>query len=300
LANLYRDHGLDAPVLHSGLGTRTREALVERVRSGGCRAIAVVNMLGEGFDLPSMRIVAYHDKHKSVPATVQLIGRLVRVDERYPQPSVVVAARDVDVYPELQGAARRLYAEDADWSEVLPGLIDDELTDVRADRAYARTFAAAPPMLSVESLHPVCRAIVYEIEAEAEFEPGFIHGTVPESLQEGNRLRGQTVLYSAVNPTGTTLVLVTTAVDRPRWHPTDPGLDGPIFDLHLVTWMAARQIDQPDLLLVNSADQAVINELVAILGATPHLRPADPRRLQDAFDALDRISVSSVGVRNTH
>ena len=34
-------------------------------------------MLGEGFDLPSLRIVAYHDKHKSLPATVQLIGNII-------------------------------------------------------------------------------------------------------------------------------------------------------------------------------------------------------------------------------
>lgn len=100
------------PALHSGLGTRARESLVERIRSGECRAVAVVNMLGEGFDLPSLRVVAYHDKHKSLPATVQLIGRLDRVDQRYPQPSVVVAARDIDVHPHL--AASRACRETLD------------------------------------------------------------------------------------------------------------------------------------------------------------------------------------------
>lgn len=300
LATVYRQHGLDVPSLHSGLGIRAREALVEHIRAGQCRAVAVVNMLGEGFDLPSLRIVAYHDKHKSLPATVQLIGRLVRVDERHPQPSVVVAARDIDVHPQLQGAARALYAEDSDWAEVLPGLIDDEIAEVQADRDYAQAFATAPPALSVESLMPVCRAVVYEIDAAAGFQPTFADGVVPEPLHEGQRLRGQTILYSSVNPTNSTLVVVTTAVTRPRWHPTSPGLDSPTYDLHLVSWQPARRVDQPHLLLVNSADRAIINNLVTTVGAEPYVRTTDPRRLQDAFDALNRLSVSSVGVRNTY
>lgn len=300
LAAVYLQHGLNVPALHSGLGTRARESLVERIRSGECRAVAVVNMLGEGFDLPSLRIVAYHDKHKSLPATVQLIGRLVRVDRRYPQPSVVVAARDIDVHPQLQGAARELYAEDTDWAEALPGLIDNEIVEDKADRAYARAFDAAPPALSVESLTPVCRAVMYEIDAGQGFQPVFADGIVPEPLREGQRLRGQTILYSSVSPTNSTLVVVTTTVDRPRWHPTSPGLDTSTYDLHLMTWKPARRVDQPHLMLVNSADRAIIRDLMTAVGADPYARATDPRRLQDAFDGLDRISVSSVGVRNTY
>jgi hypothetical protein len=102
-------------------------------------------MLIEGFDLPSLRILAYHDKHKSLPATAQIIGRLARVDELYPQPSVLVAARDIDVFPELQGVVRDLYGEDPDWASILPGIIDDEVAADLANRNYTRQFGDAPP-----------------------------------------------------------------------------------------------------------------------------------------------------------
>jgi hypothetical protein len=105
---------------------------------------------------------------------------------------------------------------------------------------------------TVESLAPVCRAVIYEVDATAGFQPTFADGVVPERLQEGQRLQGQTILYSSVGPMDSTLVVVTTAVARPRWHPTNPGLDTPTFDLHLMTWKPTRRVDQPPLMLVNS------------------------------------------------
>ncbi|GAA1376579.1 hypothetical protein GCM10009661_44990 [Catellatospora chokoriensis] len=299
LAAIYRQRGLSVSVLHSALSARTRDLLSRRIRSGECRAVAVVNMLGEGFDLPSLRILAYHDKHRSLPATIQLIGRLVRVDERFPQSSVVVAARNTEAYPQLQRAVRELYAEDADWAEALPQFIDDEITKAKANREYAQEFAVPPPDLSVEFLTPLCRAIVLEVDPARKYQPPFIAGVIPERLRVGQRLRGQTIFYSSVNPTKTTLMLVTTAVDRPRWHARDPGLDTSTFELHLITWRAGKP-GQPHLMLINSPDRAVVRELMTAVGATDVVRPADPRRMQGAFDALERRSVSSVGVRNTY
>jgi superfamily II DNA or RNA helicase len=85
LAGLYRGAGLQTEAMSSRLSAGNRAKIVERLRAGELRAVAVVDMLGEGFDLPSLRIAAYHDKHKSLNATIQLIGRLVRADDRYPQ-----------------------------------------------------------------------------------------------------------------------------------------------------------------------------------------------------------------------
>jgi hypothetical protein len=55
------------------------------------------------------------------------------------------------------------------------------------------------------------------------------------------------------------------------------------------------------LLLVNSSDGSIMPTVTEALDATiEHLRPADPERLQRAFDALPRLSASNVGVRNTY
>lgn len=226
LASLYEARGVPIRVLHSGLGRATQQSIIDGLRAGEHRAVAVVGMLIEGFDLPSLRMVAYHDKHKSLPATAQLIGRLARVDERFPQPSVLVTARDIDVFPELRGIVRSLYEEDGDWATVLPGILDDEIAEDIANREYAQAFTPPPPALSLEAVHPLRRAILLEVPTLVPWVPPFADGALPSELEPGHLLRGRTILYAGLNRDASTLAVVTTTVVRPRWH-DDPGLDSP-------------------------------------------------------------------------
>ena len=48
------------------------------MRKGESRIVICVNMLGEGFDLPELKIVALHDLHKSLPILLQFAGRFSR------------------------------------------------------------------------------------------------------------------------------------------------------------------------------------------------------------------------------
>ncbi|WP_409429178.1 DEAD/DEAH box helicase [Mycobacterium sp. SMC-11] len=299
LSGLYAEFGLDLPVLASrGMTAQMRTTIIEGLRNGDVRGVAVVDMLGEGFDLPRLRVAAYHDKHKSTVATVQLIGRLARVEADYPQESVIVTPKDVDVYPQLQGVVRQLWAEDADWTRVLPGLIDDEIEAIQADRSYAAQLQDAPPELSVEAIAPSVQAILYEV-SEQGWTPSFTSGALPEELHAGQTIRGATVFYSAVTPEGNSLVVVTATRDRPKWH-LAPGLDSDEFAIHLLSWRAAAQTGQVGVLAVNSRDQNVVKVLLEILALPESSRPANPQRLQDAFDSLERLSVSNIGVRTTY
>ncbi|MFC6155639.1 hypothetical protein [Kribbella jiaozuonensis] len=168
------------------------------------------------------------------------------------------------------------------------------------DKTFATGFSPPPPSLALEALKPGCSVTIFEVPTDAGYEPGFLSGTVPEELQEGRRLSGQTIFYSAVSPTTSTLLIVTVEITRPKWHSSSPGLDAPSYDLHLLTWRPAPRVDRPHLLLLNTHDRRVMNGILSAVGAESHTRIADPRRLQAAFDALDRSSVSSIGVRNTY
>lgn len=298
LVKLYSEGGVDVVALTSDLGDARREQIIDGLKAGTIRAVAVVGMLGEGFDLPRLRLAAYHDKHKSVASTIQLIGRLVRSHPDFPQPSVLVTVQDADVYPGLRGALWDLYQEDADWSSLLPGIIDDAVTADLADKAFAERLAGSPAQLSLESLRPLVRATVFEVRDD--WAPTFVDGTVPANLVRGDAIRGQQVLYSTVTPEARTLLLITQGMRSPRWN-LDSGLDSPEYGLHLITYLAATGPSRRPLLLVNSSDGTVLPTVYEALDATTeHLRAADPERLQRAFDTLPRLSVSNVGVRNTY
>jgi superfamily II DNA or RNA helicase len=61
-------------------------------------------MLGEGFDLPNLKIAAIHNIRKSLPITVQLAGRFTRTkfDESLGNASIIVNLKDTDVRKELE------------------------------------------------------------------------------------------------------------------------------------------------------------------------------------------------------
>jgi superfamily II DNA or RNA helicase len=297
VANTYRGLGLDPAVLLSSLGQAKQEQIIAGLQDQTIRAVVVVGMLGEGFDLPSLRLAAYHDKHKSAASTIQLIGRLVRADIRFPQPSVLVTVNDGDTYPALRGSVRSLYEEDADWSVLLPGIIDADITEALADREFASRLSASPPEISIDAVRPLIRASFFEVP-DTTWTPDLAE-LRRQHLNVGASLKGgQQVFYATVLPGATTLLLVTQSTDSPRWH-HHAGLDGVRFDLHLLTWRAPRHAGEFGLLMLNSDNGDVRRSLVAALEPPVTLRTANPDRLHHLFDSLSRVSVSNVGVRTT-
>ena len=297
LASIYRSLNVNVDVLSSQLGQRAKERIIGRLRSGESRAVAVVGMLSEGFDLPRLRIAAYHDKHKSLPATVQLIGRLARVDPSFPQQSELVVAQDADVFPELQGVVRDLYSEDSDWVRVLPGLIDDEVERLVADREFTDNFSAFEGTVDATLLHPLNRCSITEVY-EPNWSPFFASGEIPDFLHVGARYGDGTVVYAGVNRDRNAMVVVTRRAHQPRWS-RDSRITDVAYDLTVVSFRPAPQTSLPGLLFENSDSPRVQRALRAALDVDHVAKPLDPDLVSRYLDSLERTSVSSVGVRST-
>ena len=293
LAELYEGFGTHAEVLHSRLGDKRKTGIIERLRSGETRAVAVVGMLGEGFDLPRLRIAAYHDKHRSTPSTIQLIGRLARAHADYPQQSILVAAQDADVYPELHDVVRKLYEEDTDWARVLPGLIDAEVARNEADQEYVDQFTETQGTVTPTLLTPLNRGSIYEMSPE--WVPEF-QDHLPDGLQVGERIGAATVVFVGVNPEGETLVVVTRNAEQPRWS-SDTSLQNIEYGLTIISYRAAPQVEMRSLLVENSDSPRVLAKIRKLLGFEEFARKADPELVSRYLDSLERTSISSVGLR---
>lgn len=296
LRTVYETAGIDLALLYNKMSENDQREVVDRLTAGQLRAVGVVGMLGEGFDLPSLRLIAYHDKHRSLPATVQLIGRLARVDSRYPQPSSLIAVADVDVFPELKGVVRQLYDEDADWAEVLPGIIDADIQRERLDREFAERLPPSRTEVDPTHLHPTKRAFVYEVPAD--WDPPFLTDLPPE-LQEGAPFVGGSILYAGADPEARLLVVVVRYIQRPKWS-TDPALANVVYELHVVAHRRPPLVTLPGVVLLNLDRDGLQRTFESILGLNEVGRLAGPKRIGEYLDSLDRISVSSVGVRSTN
>lgn len=296
LQGVYETAGLDLALLHNRMSDNDQASVIRGLSGGELRVVGVVGMLGEGFDLPSLRLVAYHDKHRSLPATIQLIGRLARVDARYSQPSSLIAVADVDVFPELKGIVRELYDEDADWVEVLPGIIDADIERERLDREFAERLPPSRTEVDPTHLQPTKRAFVYEVPAD--WEPPFLTELPPE-LQEGSPFVGGSILYAGADPDSRLLVVVVRYIQRPKWS-TDPALANVVYELHVAAHRKPPRVTLPGLVMLNLDRDGLQRTFESILGLDDVGRLSGPERIGEYLDSLDRISVSSVGIRSTN
>ena len=92
---------------------------IEAIKRGEHFIIVCVNMLGEGFDLPNLKIAAIHDERQSLPITLQFIGRFTRTS--YSELGNASFITNI-AYPPIHEELDELYARNADWNLILPRL----------------------------------------------------------------------------------------------------------------------------------------------------------------------------------
>lgn len=296
---IYKRLGLDADVIHSRKSPLEREKIATKWRTGVARALVAVNMMGEGVDIHDLRLLAYHDKHRSKEATIQIIGRLARTGHAGPQTSAVIFERDVEILSELRGAVGALYQEDASWSTLLPTLVDDPIGVQIQDHDYLAGFSSTPVSITLGAIRPRVRVNILETAPGSKYQPEFVSGKVPIVWDHGALIGGAVIIYSSLNSTADTLLLIAAKEKTPQWYQQESGLGYSSFSLHLLSWRPSADGKSPGLLMINSDDQRVANALRAQVDPGNHLTKANPASLQATFDVLDRRSVSSVGVRNT-
>jgi len=152
---------LGPAILHEGLSTRRRREVMEALQSRACRVIVCVDMLGEGFDLPSLKVAALHDVKKSLSPMIQLVGRFTRSSSTSQSPigkAAVFVARDPSV---ALSPLRDLLREDADWNLLLHDIT--ERITVAAEQAseFEASFTGTPEDVAVNLLEPKMSAVAY-------------------------------------------------------------------------------------------------------------------------------------------
>lgn len=114
----HRAGDLGPAVLYDKLSTTKRKAVMKALDTRECRIVACVDMLGEGLDLPSLKIAALHDIKKSLSPMIQFIGRFTRSVSA--SSTIGTAGAFVANDPSTAlSPLRALLREDADWNLLL-------------------------------------------------------------------------------------------------------------------------------------------------------------------------------------
>lgn len=142
LAEIYKaETSLELETVHSGHSKKKVDRAIEALRAGELEGVIAVDMLGEGFNLPNLKVAALHAPHRSLAVTLQFIGRFARTASEDPLGEATFFA----VPSEIEGAASRLYVPGAEWNELVEQLSRDRIEEETETRALIRTFRGPEP-----------------------------------------------------------------------------------------------------------------------------------------------------------
>lgn len=113
---IYQKYPEYSPVIvYSGM--KGGIGILKAIKEKKHKIIVCVNMLGEGYDLPQLKIAAIHDDKQSLAVTLQFIGRFTRTnDNKLGRASFITNI----AYPPIASEINCLYQNDADWNYILP------------------------------------------------------------------------------------------------------------------------------------------------------------------------------------
>lgn len=116
--NIYKEKYRDLnPVLITNKQTPNQiKERMELLNKFKAKIVVCVDMFGEGIDIPNLKIAAMHDKYKSLPITLQFIGRFARDKEGLGNAKIITNIADSNISEALED----LYEKDSDWNELLP------------------------------------------------------------------------------------------------------------------------------------------------------------------------------------
>jgi superfamily II DNA or RNA helicase len=220
----YRIHtDLDPIMVYTGVPGLAKK--IEEVKEKRHAIIICVDMLGEGFDLPELKIAAIHDPRQSLPITLQFIGRFTRTSyTALGQASFVANIAD----PPIKADLDHLFAKDADWNLLLPNLSGEATAREINFRHFLEGFQHLDEsVIPFQQIRPALSTEVYR------------HNSItwrPNNWREGiPRLDTFEHQFSSYNPHESTLVIILGKISLVDWGDFDT-VQNVEWDMVVVVW----------------------------------------------------------------
>lgn len=181
---------------------------LEDIRSDRLDGVICVDMFGEGFDLPQLKVAALHEPHKSLAVTLQFIGRFARVRETTGEASIVAVPHELD-----QGVSK-LFHEDAIWPKLLMDFAGTAIGSEQRVREAISSFEIPEAIeqldnLSLYGLRPFCHSKIYRglngVDINADIK-------LPEPYE---------VVFRQTSHELNMCVIIGRKMQRPKWTDSD-------------------------------------------------------------------------------
>lgn len=281
---LYESYEEFAPVqLHTGIkSVRERQRIRDQILSGESRIVVCVDMLGEGFDLPELKIAAFHDIRKSLAVTLQLAGRFTRAREDLGHATFIANTADVHVQDEL----RKLYSRDPDWNLLLPQLSESVIQEQLSLQEFLAGFTQFATEVPLHLVRPALSTVVYKTDCST---------WTPEAFREGiPGISSCSQVYHSLNAAHHMLVVVVARRSGLEWADIE-SLFGLAWELYIAVWD-----HEHNLLFIHGSTNAGEYRPLAHALAGESAKLIDGQQVFRTFAGVNRLRLQSVGLIEQH
>jgi len=229
LYKIYKENtDLNLLLIHSNLSERVISDRIKKLTKGEIDGVICVNMMGEGYDFPLLKIAAVHIPHKSLAITLQFIGRISRTNTQEGKIATVIAGEH-----EFKIEAEQLYKKDSkDWYTVLPDLhkakiqkteeeqeFFDSFEDMTEPQVQNPTENDEPITIDDDDLLPFFHAKLYKLfQTGNEKQENLIDISRVIDFESTKALDNPIVRHHHVSTEHEVAIHVVSELKRPKWY----------------------------------------------------------------------------------
>lgn len=151
--------------IDSTMSSSDVSSIIELLKDCKIDGIICVDMLGEGFDFPKLKIAVVHEPHKSLASTLQFIGRFARTNAEKIGKAKFIAINNEELIIEN----KRLYSSDAIWQKMIVDMSEFKTKEEQETKEFINRFTPASKGfydeidISLYSLRPNSHAKIFEV-----------------------------------------------------------------------------------------------------------------------------------------
>lgn len=284
LLDIYQQHTkLRLEVVHSSKSHKAVEKVIARLRKGELDGVICVNMLGEGFDLPKLKIAALHAPHRSLSVTLQFLGRFARVNgDRLGE------AKLLAMQSEIEGDLEVVFQENDAWSRMVRTVGQERIGREVFTREFLDDFEVNTSIGDESTLDDLS---LYSFNLFNHVKIYQVHGTV--NLHTALELTGFITERVWVNEPQSTVAFIAREEVLPKW--TTAGVLSSV-DHHMFILYFDKKAGL--LFICATCREDVIYKQIGESFVEGHVSPLSLSRINRVLRSFQKLELFNVGMRN--
>lgn len=275
--NIYNKHFKELkPVLViTGIGEKDKREALEKVRNLESRIVVCVDMFGEGIDIPNLKIAAIHDKYKSLPITLQFIGRFTRNKKGLGDAKIVANIANDDVKDSL----RELYAQDADWNILLHSMSDKAIDREIHLQELAQGFSGTGiDEINIKQIVPKVSMVPFETTNKKW------------NWEQWTKVFDENKCKYYINEEEKVLIIAEMDESKVDWSKYR-GINNITWQLHVVYWNESKK-----MFYINSTKKPIVSKLADAIFSQNHRITGES--IFKCLHGVNRLMLSTVGLNS--